>query len=234
MGKAIIIYNQSKKQAVMSGSVPEDNMPEYGILIRKSIFDLNQGIKVDFKGLFKATGKAIVDAHVGSWDRFGKDLIDGIASLGKNQDLENRAWLLIYRGLARAIRNLVKDNSSWFKEDYQNYDSINKSIEQELNFSFEQNEIIIKDDFFLHPEELLEVIDITTPLHQWVQYYGLTFAQATNLCGRFSSYFIFALNEEWTVKSGEYAVVKTYFDTVFSEAAKRESSRLFYKSYLRA
>ncbi len=103
-------------------------MPEHGILIKKSIFELNQGLKVNFKDLFKATGKAIVDAHAGSWDRFGKDVIDGIASLGTNQDLGNRAWLLIYRGLARAIRNLVKDNSSRFKEDYQNYDSINRSI----------------------------------------------------------------------------------------------------------
>lgn len=181
----------------MSESLPEDSMPEYGILIKKSIFELNQSLNVDFKKLFKATGKAIVDAQKGSWDRFGKDVIEGIASLGTNQDVGNRAWLLIYRGLARAIRNLVKDNSSRFKEDYRNYDSINRSIEQELNFSFEQNEIIIKNDFFLHPEKLLDVIDMTTLLHQWVQYYGVTEIQATNLCGRFPSYFIFALNEEW-------------------------------------
>ena len=210
----------------------EDNLPEYGILIRKSIFELNQSINVDFKGLFKATGKAIVDAHVGSWDRFGKDLIDGFTSLGKNQGLENTAWLLIYRGLARAIRNLVKDNSSWFQEDYRNYDSINKSIEQELNFSFEQKEVIIGQDFFLHPEELLEIVDITTPLLQWVQYYGLNATQATNLCRRFPSYFIFALNEEWTVKSKDYLLIKHYFETVFYNATKLEGSRLFYKSYL--
>ncbi len=207
-------------------------MPQYEILVSKSILNLNKGINADFRGLFKALAKGIVDAGTGNLGLVGKDVIDGLATLTNNQDVEHQSWLLIYRALARAIRNLVEDNQISFHQDYKNYDSINKSIKEDLKFPSEEKEITIGKNFFTHPETLLDVIDIKTTLHQWVQYYGLTRSQADNISDRLSSYFIFALNDEWHKRSQDYQEIKAYFDTPFSDAAQRENSLFYYKKWL--
>ena len=61
-------------------------MTQYGILVRKTVFGLNKTIGVNFRDLFKAVGKAIVDGSFGNWDRLAKNGVDALAAIGLQQD----------------------------------------------------------------------------------------------------------------------------------------------------
>ena len=200
-----------------------------GILVRKrKISDLNQGIGVNFKDLFKAVGKGIADGVAGNWDRFAKDGVDALGALTGSQRIEITVWLLIYRAINRAVRNVVKDNQSRFNSDYKNYDS----IAGQVKYALEEVEITINQSFFQHPQELLKVIDIQTPLSQWLQHYGITQAEAQAMTQRFPRYFLYALRHEWHTKSTEYQEIVAYFNTPFAPLIAKEESWLHYYAWL--
>ncbi|MEM7760922.1 MAG: NACHT domain-containing protein [Cyanobacteria bacterium P01_A01_bin.40] len=200
-----------------------------GILVRRrKISDLNQSIGVNFKDLFKAVGKTIADGVFCRWDRVAKDGIDAVGALTGKKGIEYLVWLLIYRSLNRAIGDLVNENRNLFKSDYKNYDSIAGKIK----YALEDIEITINQDFFSHPQELLKVLDIQTPLAQWVQHYGLNPAQADAIAQRFPTYFLHALRQEWHDKASEYNQIIQYFDTPFSAQIAKEESWLRYAAWL--
>ncbi|MEM7760296.1 MAG: pentapeptide repeat-containing protein [Cyanobacteria bacterium P01_A01_bin.40] len=200
-----------------------------GILVRsRKISDLNQSIGVNFQDLFKAVGKGVADGAFGHWDRVAKDAVDAVGALKGQPGIEYLVWLLVYRSINRAIRNLVNDNHNLFKSDYKNYDSIAGKVK----YALEDIEITIDQGFFNHPQELLKVLDIQTPLAQWVQHYGLNQAQAIAIAQRFPSYFLHALRQEWHDKASEYNQIIQYFNTPFSAQIVKEESWLRYAAWL--
>ena len=200
-----------------------------GILVRKrKISDLNQSIGVNFPDLFKAVGKGIADGAFGHWDRVAKDGVDAVGALTGKQGIEYIVWLLIYRSINRAIRNLVAGNKTLFTSNYQNYDSIAGKVK----YALEDIEITIDQNFFNHPQELLKVLDIQTPLAQWVRHYGLNQAQAEAIAQRFPTYFLHALRQEWHAKASEYNEIIQYFNTPFSAQIAQEESWLRYAAWL--
>ncbi len=135
----------------------------HGILVRKTIFGLNKAIGVNFRDLFKALGKAIADYNFGKWNLLAKDGVDALAALRLQQDAGHLAWLLIYRSLNRAIHQLVEDNQDLFRSKYKNYDS----MEEKLDFSLEDAEIIIDSNFFKNPKQIFKQLDINKPYYEF-------------------------------------------------------------------
>ena len=200
----------------------------HGILVRKTIFGLNKAIGVNFRDLFKALGKAIADYNFGKWNLLAKDGVDALAALRLQQDAGHLAWLLIYRSLNRAIHQLVEDNQDLFRSKYKNYDS----MEEKLDFSLEDAEIIIDSNFFKNPKQIFKQLDINKPFSQWLQCYGLNHAAATSICQRLPSYFVFALNQEWHARPSDYESINRFFNTPISSAAEREKSWQLYNAWL--
>ncbi|MEM9275700.1 MAG: pentapeptide repeat-containing protein [Cyanobacteria bacterium P01_F01_bin.143] len=209
-------------------AVLEPEMPQYGILVRKTIFGLNKTIGVNFRDLFQAVGKAIADYSFGNWNWLAKDGVDALAAVGLQQDAGHLAWLLIYRSLNRAIHQLVEDNQDLFRSKYKNYDA----IEEEVDFSLEDTEIIIDSNFFKNPKQIFQQLDIKKPFLAWLQCYCLNHAAATSICQRLPSYFVFALNQEWHARPSDYASINQFFNTPVSEAAEREQSWQVYNAWL--
>ncbi|MEM8675501.1 MAG: hypothetical protein AAGF83_16750 [Cyanobacteria bacterium P01_G01_bin.67] len=195
---------------------------------RRKISDLNQSIGVNFKDLFKAVGKTIADGVFCRWDRVAKDAVDVVCALSGEQQIEYLVWLLIYRSINRAVGDLVNENRNLFRSDYKNHDS----IAEKVKYALEDIEITNNQNFFNYPQELLNVLDIQTPIKQWVQHYGLNQAQANAITQRFPSYFLHALRQEWHDKASEYNQIIQYFDTPFSAQIAREESWLRYGAWL--
>ena len=77
------------------------------ILVKNKVFALNREIKVDFKDLFKALTKTIVDLKLGNFQKIPGSLIDALYSVNLDLNSPTIAWLLIFRSLNRAIYILV-------------------------------------------------------------------------------------------------------------------------------
>lgn len=60
-------------------------------------------IKLNFRELFKATGKGMVHGISGKWDDVAGDAVEGAAALGLETKAEDRLWFLIYRSLQQAM-----------------------------------------------------------------------------------------------------------------------------------
>ena len=194
------------------------------ILVCKRVALLNSQIKVSFKDLFKSLGKALIDYKSGNVYLFVKDIVDAVATVNIEPDVVDIAWLLIFRSLSEAIRNLVDEHKFLFISEYKNFDAIAETIEE--------LETTINRDFFHRPKDLSILKDIAKPFQEWLQLYGLDEAEAQSICNRLPSYFIFALNNEWRDHSQEYEKINQNLVTPFSEAVNKEESWQVYSAWL--
>ena len=209
-------------------SLQDEPIKKDGILIKKKVFALNRELKVNFKDFFKALTKAIIDLKTGKITRLPGHIIDGLYSVSLDLNSPTIAWQLIFRSLSKAIFSLVEDNQSLFSYKYKNFNLLQEQIE----FSLEEKEIIIDRSFFNHPKELSILKEIEQLFKQWLQSYRLTEAQATSICNRLPNYFVFALNDEWRDRQPEYHELHKHLITPFSEVGSKEQSWLRYSAWL--
>ena len=209
-------------------SLQDEPIRKDGVLVKKKVFALNREINVNFKDLFKALTKALVDLKTGNISKLPGDIIDALYSVSLDLNSPTIAWLLIFRSLNRAICSLVEDNKELFGYEYKNFDAIEELIE----FSLEESEITIDRNFFNRPKDLTILKEIETPFKQWLQLYGLNEAQATSIYNRLPSYFVFALNDEWRDRQPEYHELHKYLITPFTEVGNQEQSWLHYSTWL--
>ena len=209
-------------------SLQDEPIKKDGILVKNKVFALNREIKVDFKDLFKALTKALVDLRLGNFQKIPGNLIDALYSVNLDLNSPTVAWLLIFRSLNRAIYNLVKDNKELFDCKYKSFGDIEDLIE----FSIENNEVFIDRSFFTHPKDLSILKHIEKPFKQWLQLYGLDRSQAESTYNRLPGYFVFALNNEWREHQPEYYDLHKHLITPFSEVGNKEECWLRYSSWL--
>ena len=105
-------------------------------------------------------------------------------------------------------------------------------MEEKVDFSLEDTELIINSDFFNNPKQIFTQLDINTPFSQCLQCYGLNHAAATSICQRLPSDFVFALNQEWHARPSDYESINRFFKTPVSEAAERERAWQLYNAWL--
>lgn len=195
-----------------------------GLKVKKTIAAWNRPLQVNFKDLFKSLAKIGVHATTGGWEKVAVSAIDAGAALGFGTDKGQVAWLLIYRSLSNAIYDLVIENNMLL-------DNVDDVCDQ-IDFSLEDEELLITEDFFLNPKSLSIVETIQQPFYQWITANGLNSSQANAIVHRLPSYFVFALHKEWARKPDEYKILQDSLKTPFSEASKREQGWELYSSYL--
>jgi Pentapeptide repeats (8 copies)/ATPase family associated with various cellular activities (AAA) len=199
-------------------------------------------IKFIYKDVFKSLGKAASSFLVGKFDLTINNLVDAICSFEVEKDEGQLAWLLINRSIIRAIALMIEENRLIIREATQGFESLaNKAelneenlleIAEKLDYAVDAKDIAIDDKFFANPRAFSVLEDFKEPLTKWLENFGLNAAQSESICGRFPSYFVFALNDEWRLHSSDYQLIRNKIDTPFTNAAKIEESWTLYNSLL--
>ncbi len=201
---------------------------ESGLSLSQPVAVWNKPLKANFKDLFKALGKGVVDGVTGQWGGLVKDLVDVSVAVGLANDPEQIAWLLIYRALTQAIASLVEDSKDLLvklPDDLEGFSD-------HLDLSLENNEFAMGPDFFQSPQTLPIVEAIQTPLIQWLEGFVSESVQAQAIASRLPTYFVFALDQEWRQRSQEYQILTETIDTPFTKASDREQAWRLYSAWL--
>ena len=200
-----------------------------GLAVTKPISAWNKPFKTNFKNLFKALGKAGVDAATGQWVGLGKDAVDALSAIGlDSKEPTELSWALIYNALSRAMFGLVAESQFLMTELPVDIETLS----EQLDLSLESSDLQITADFFDHPEQLSVVSRLQIPLKQWLVGVGISDIQSEVLSNRLPAYFTFALNEEWRRNAPTYAGITASVKTPFTEATEREQGWRLYGSWL--
>lgn len=201
---------------------------ESGIPIGKPISILKKSISVDFGELSKAIGKAGVNLLLGRLDDIAGDGVDALSALGLSTGTEEIAWLLVYRSLFQAMRNLAEERTKVANEVF-DYEKLATNISEVL----ESEKLSIDTSFFSHPESS-DIIRISKPAFtRWMGDCGVRAADSLPISERMPIYFAQALHEEWGRNSKTYGVLKETIDTPFTQANIRAQGWLRYLTSLR-
>jgi hypothetical protein len=84
---------------------------ESGLSISKPTSFLKKPININFKDFSKALGKALVSLGFGKWDSLAGDGVEVLSALGLATNAEEFAWLLVYRSLLEAMKNLIDEKT---------------------------------------------------------------------------------------------------------------------------
>ena len=200
-----------------------------GIPIKKPTPALQKEVKIKFKDFLPTVGKAGIDAGLGNWGALGKDSIDILKSLGLSSGKEEKAWLLVYKSLLQAVKNLIEETTELQLDKFDL-----KSLQNQINQTLRDSSLVINQEFFLHPEDSCIVTDILLPLSVWLQKSdpNMRSAGAKVISQRLPSYFSLAIHEEWGNNSQDYSILQATLDTPFTQANARTKAWLRYSSWL--
>jgi uncharacterized protein YjbI with pentapeptide repeats len=198
-----------------------------GLSISKPTSVLKKSIKVNFKDFSKALGKGIVDLGFGKWDSLAGDGVEALAALGLAANVEEIAWLLIYRSLLQAMKNLIDEKTELEPEKFDV-----KALQAEINQTLEASSISINKKFFEHPDKDSIVGAVKPVFVEWLRQCGLIEADAQAISNRLPIYFATALHDEWGSHAKDYGALKEKLDTPFTQANERILAWLRYSTWL--
>jgi len=202
---------------------------ELGLAIKKPVAVWNKPLKANFKDLFKALGKGVVNGVTGNWTGLAGDVLDAGVAVGLDNNPGQVAWLLIYRSLNRALANLITDNRVLLVRQPENLDAICDRLEESLT----SLDLTIDKEFFQFPRQFPLLSQIIPPFEQWLREFVAPEepAQAQAIAERLPTYFVYALNDEWRRRAKDYECLKQ-IDTPFTKATEREQAWREYASWL--
>jgi uncharacterized protein YjbI with pentapeptide repeats len=199
-----------------------------GVVISKPLPLLKKSINANFGEFSKALGKASASLFFCNWDSLASDGFDALSALGLAARTEEIAWLLVYRSLFQAMKQLVDERTKQDSEKF-NYEELKTLIDQAL----ENRELSLNTDFFEQPEKIA-LLGVIKPLFvAWLGSSGLKKAEAAAISERMPIYFAMALHEEWSHRPKDYAILRETLDTPFTQANDRAQGWLRYTTWLR-
>lgn len=179
---------------------------------------------IDYRAFFKAASKAVIKGISGHWPDAIAEIPDAVASLQLEDKPEDRAWVLIRRALSRSALALLKE--------YSDIHSVTVSEEEREEGNPEPTIFDVSSSFFDHPEAG-DIIEKVTPAFKvWLEKFGLSKLEASNLAERLPSYFVLSLHNEWRANPAYYEPIREALLTPFTAAAERELGWQRYKAYL--
>ena len=190
---------------------------------------LAKSVTFDFKGLFKAIGKGITHGVIGKWEELGSDAVEALSSIGLTTHPEELAHLLVRRAAIKATFDLIGESASQLlAESKIDEDSLTDRLDLTIAFT----ETAIDSRFLDRPAELDCVAEFEDMVRRWLTGHNLTKPAAESISSRFSSYFVFAINQEWRRNSKAYAPLLDAINTPFTKAGEREWAWATYASLL--
>ncbi|NJP11419.1 MAG: hypothetical protein HC866_19655 [Leptolyngbyaceae cyanobacterium RU_5_1] len=203
----------------------------HGLSVTKPVSAWNRPLKANFKDLFKALGKAVIDGALGKWDSVAGDVLDASVAVGLGADTGQVAWLLIYRSFQQAMAKLIEDNQELMVKRSITMRKL-EDICDRLDLALEEMELRIDSSLFSSPKQLPIVAAMQPPFAQWLTGFVQDSAQALAMSARLPGYFVFALHEEWRIRAKDYECLKTQLDTPFTKATEREQAWWRYLAWL--
>jgi uncharacterized protein YjbI with pentapeptide repeats len=189
---------------------------------------LHKKVEADWRDLFKAVGKTITDASFMNWGNVALDGVDFIAALGLATTIEESVWFLVKKSLFYAIFNLVITRRDLLVLDPEKRDW--DYLGDCLDCSIDGTEILINEDFFLHPKQSPILSFIRKPFEQWLQNLVKNEAQIQSISACLPTYFVYALHEEWAKDSNYKKLLPEI--TPFTLAVQREQEWALYGALL--
>jgi hypothetical protein len=212
-----------------------------GVRPKKPVSILNQRVEVKFKDLFKALGKALVNAKVGKFAEAARDAVDAACAFQIEKDPQQLAWLLVHRSLVRAIFDLIDENVDLICGQDGPLARLGTAdaklgafvaAADALDISLTTADVSIDERFFNQPRQLPTLAIVQAAMVRWLEGIGLAQAKATSIGDRLPSYFVFALNEEWRERRKDYLPLQEALDTPFTKASQREEAWARYSAWL--
>ena len=200
---------------------------ESGLSISKPTSVLKKSVKVNFKDFSKALGKGLVDLGFGKWDSLAGDGVEALAALGLAANAEEIAWLLVYRSLLQAMKNLIDEKTELEPDKFDV-----KALQTGINEALETSSLTINKKFFEHPDKDSIVGAVKPAFVKWLKQCGLSEADAQAISDRLPIYFAAALHDEWGTHAKDYGVLKERLDTPFTQANERVQAWLRYATWL--
>ena len=170
-------------------------------------------VELKFGKLAVALAKVGIGASMQKWPVAAMGARDLLKAVGlKPEEPEVVAWLLVQRALLLAAIQLAKETNSKIDFDIQ-------QLGKHIDFALDKEELFLPYDFIrsAHPKNLELLKSVRIPYKRWLIIHEISNVQAENLVQRLPSYFVFALHEEWSSKSKDYAVLTQQEDTPFAD-----------------
>jgi hypothetical protein len=200
---------------------------ESGLPIRKPTPVLKKSIKINFTDFSKALGKGGIDVFFGKWDSLAGNAVDVLSALGLAANGEEIAWLLIYRSLYQAMKNLIDEKTELEPNNHKI-----KALHQEINQALATSSLTLNHKFFEHPDKDPIIAAIKPTFVDWLKQCQVSPADAIAISDRLPIYFAAALHQEWGNQAKDYAVLKDRLDTPFTQANQRIQAWLKYGTWL--
>jgi hypothetical protein len=198
-----------------------------GVIVSKPVPILKKSLKLNFKELSKAIGKAGVDLSFGKWEGVAGSAMDMLTSLGLKVGASEVAWLLIYRSLMRACKQLVEETIA-INTNAKSVDDLHQSL---VNILCERP-VTLGRKFFERPEDDPLVSHAANALQEWFKTQGMEQHDSAIVSGRLRAYFPASLHEEWASAPAEYQLLSSQLDTPFTRASDRRFGWIRYSAWL--
>lgn len=175
-------------------------------------------VKLDFKPLFVALGKAAAHTATLKFDELGVDAAEAVTSLGLDVPPNELAFVLLQRSLFDAMLTLTRESASHFGQELAPFQSLSTEIEGALS----SLELKFDGDFFKRPGKLKLLGEIETIYSQWLCDCGMSPLNSLVVAGRLRSYFVFSIASEWRRNASKYSALIEMTASPFAGAEEYE------------
>jgi hypothetical protein len=207
-----------------------------GIPIKK-IKKLDRVVKADFKKIFTALYKAAIMFKAGKPAAALKEATSLIEAFQLSNDTSDLAYELILTALVNAAHNLAEESSYYFNPRFANAEQL---YEEEAYAAFlegitslvKDKEIVLEWEMLQNPRRVPILADFQAYFEKYLLLFGIKAHDAQNIAQRLPSYFVFALNEQWSKNFATYEPLRQALNTPISAAAHQEQQWEAYNTYL--
>jgi uncharacterized protein YjbI with pentapeptide repeats len=215
-------------------SIFMNNRP--GIILKKPCPLRQKDINVNWRNVYTATIKALVNLVLQKHGVALQNLVDIGAAIGITNQPEEIAWLLISAALTQAIVNLIGDDPDLLQEVSQGNelkeDQLREFLDQLFNACLEKLEsenITIYQDFFECPQKSDIIAEIKDPFAKCLKdkdIFNLNSAKAEKICDRLPTEFLYTLYSEFNKHPDKYGELQTKLHSnAFSGPVEKERKK---------
>ncbi|KJU85859.1 pentapeptide repeat-containing protein [Candidatus Magnetobacterium bavaricum] len=200
-----------------------------GIKLQKPTALTNKPLKIDFKKLLGALGRAMSSGVLMNWGLAASNAADSVFALGLTPDVGELAFILVHRTIIKTLIELLGESvGERLAEAQINYDNVTEQLDTIIS----NNEVIINKNFLDHPSELPVIRDIQDIVKQWLVLCGLKANDVESIVGRLPDYFAYTLIQELRKNANSYKPIIEALDSPLHKGAEKEWAWSEYAAFL--
>lgn len=184
--------------------------------------------KVKKAQLLKSVLSIIKNISTSDYLSIPADVLDTVESVKFEENPGQVGWKLITRSMIDALLNLIVENDLTFLKK----DIVVDDLDNELDKLLEDQTIYINVDFFKNPQKFSLIEQAQPVLSEFLKLFAFNVNEVKNILERFSSYFVFSLESEWSKHFKYYEVLSNSLHTPFNAASKKENEWSLYSKWL--